>query len=219
MGGTTEGTDVLGLWLASRQPVRGGRIAVPAEPVAAPASEPVALEGAEVPVPVAPQVQAPEQPVRRVHPLAPKPVDGPSRPDVEFAPRSGTQRLAGALLVAATAGWALTSWWAWDRASPTWAGVAAIVGLLGVGLWFLRAASAPPRVRITGGILQIEEHGQRHAWDLTNPYLRLQVVGRVGRAGWKVLLLRPEQPAYVVDASVVEPREFMAFLRSYRPEL
>jgi hypothetical protein len=242
MGGTTEETDVLGLWLASRQPVRGGRVAVPAEPVAAPAAVPVAERVAE---PVAQQVAqptvdgptvhgptvdgptvdgptvdpAPQHAAARAHPLAPRPQGGTSRPDVEFAPRNGTHRMTTALLVLATAGWALTGWWAWEGSSPTWAGVAAIIGLLAVGLWFLRAASTPPRVRITGGTLHIEEHGQRHTWDLTNPYLRLQVRGRVGRPGWKVLLERPEQPAYVVDAGVVEPREFMVFLRSYRPEL
>lgn len=151
--------------------------------------------------------------------MAPRPPTAPARPDVEFAPRDGTQRIAGLLLVAALAGTAASGWIAWERTSTTLTGVAAIGLLLTIGLWFLRAASAPPRVRISSGNLHIEAHGERHSWDLTNPYVRLTVHGRPGRPGWQVRLLRPQQPPYVVDASVVDPREFMEFLRSYRPEL
>lgn len=212
MGGTTEGADVLSQWLASRQPVGGSRVAEPAptEPtqVAEPVTEPVAEPVADV---------APAG--RHAHPLAPKAPEAPPRPDVEFAPRNGAQHVAGALLVAAAAGTALAGWSAWEQTSTTLAGVAAICGLLTIGLWFLRAASRPPRVRIIGGMLHIDDHGQHHSWDLTAPHLRLQVQGRPGRASWRVVLLRPEQPPYVVDSGVVEPREFMGYLRSYRPEL
>ena len=250
MGGLTDGTDVLSLWLASRQPTRGERVAAPTHQEPLPrAAESVARAApptratrppASAPAPAAqppPQVQPPRTPrhaaappsaaaapsgaapTTRAHPLAPKPVDAPSRPDVEFARRDGTQRLAGGLLLASLAGTAVAGWVAWDTESNTAAGVSAIGLLLTVGLWFLRAASVPPRVRIVGGVLQVEAHGDRHTWDLTNPYVRLAVRGRVGRPGWQVLLLRPEQQPYVVDASVVNPREFMGYLRSYRPEL
>lgn len=154
------------------------------------------------------------------HPLAPTLDNGlPHRPDVHFRPRKGAQRLAGVLLLLSLTLAGLAGWSAWERQSTAAAGTAAIVAVLALALWFFRAASTPMKVRIVGGMLEVEERGRASQWDLENPHVPIEVYGEPGRRGWRVQLLRPGVPPYVLDGTVVDPREFMRHLRTYRPEL
>ena len=69
------------------------------------------------------------------------------------------------------------------------------------------------------GLIPELEAGKHYTWDLRSPYLPIEVVGEPGRRSWEVRLGRPLGKPYVVDSSVVDPREFMRVLRHYRREL
>ncbi len=84
-------------------------------------------------------------------------------------------------------------------------------------LYAVRAGSSPTRLTIHAGQLEVVRGSKREIFDLTSRYTRVEVVGRPGRRGWKVLLGRFGRDPLVIDSSVVDPRAFTEALERFRP--
>jgi hypothetical protein len=98
-------------------------------------------------------------------------------------------------------------------------GLAAIVVLATAMVWAIRAGASVTRLEVHQGQLQVIQQGGRFIFDLASPYTRFEVHGRPGRRGWKVLFPRRGMAPFTVDASMVDPDDFMRVLRFFRPQL
>ena len=98
-----------------------------------------------------------------------------------------------------------------------WA-VAVGLGVLTLLLGSAWSASTPASVTVQGGRMEVLSRHGRHVFDLASPYTPIEVVGRPGSRSWKVLFKRRNMSPFVVDASMVDPHEFMRVLRFFRPE-
>jgi hypothetical protein len=98
-------------------------------------------------------------------------------------------------------------------------GLAAIVLLATAMVWAIRAGAAPTRLEVHQGQLEVVRQGDRYVFDLQSNYTHIEVRGRPGRHGWKVLFPRRGMAPFAVDATMVDPDDFMRVLRFFRPEL
>lgn len=96
-----------------------------------------------------------------------------------------------------------------------------VIVALTIGLAYAahRARVPSADVSVVRGVVLVDKDGSTHRFDLKNENTKLDVQGRPGDAFWQVKLIRRGLEPFVVDASMVDPREFMAQLREYRPEL
>ncbi|MDP2773417.1 MAG: hypothetical protein Q8O61_07645 [Nocardioides sp.] len=156
------------------------------------------------PAPVVRTVHAPDRP-------------GPSR-DLTFKPKRGARRLVGLLLLVALAATAYAGYLAYEAQTVESIVVAAGLGVLALALWAIRAGSSVSRLSVTNGQLEILNASGRFVFDLTSVYMPIEVVGTPGQRKWKVLFVRRSMAPFTVDSSMVDPQEFMAVLREYRPE-
>ncbi|MEJ7833614.1 MAG: hypothetical protein WKF79_11920 [Nocardioides sp.] len=139
--------------------------------------------------------------------------------NVDFAPRPGSRRLTGLLLLAALGATGAAAYYAYEDPNTLTVGVSGTLAVLSLVLWAIRAGSATPQLSVRRGQLEIQAGGKRAVFDLTSQFTPVEVVGRPGQRGWKVVLDRPSQAPFVVDSSMVDPREFMEVLGRYRPEV
>jgi hypothetical protein len=144
--------------------------------------------------------------------------EGAVRADHAFAPRRGTQRLLTVVALAAAVVAVLALRAALAEPGPTWSGLAVIAGLASLALWAVRASATPARLRVQLGQLEIVRGSRRDVVDLAGDYTDVEVHGRPGHRGWRVVFPRREGEPVVVDASVVDAHEFMRVLRAYRPD-
>lgn len=103
-----------------------------------------------------------------------------------------------------------------DRSQTTYI-VTGLVVLLAAVTWAVRAGATVARLRVVGGILQVERAGRTEVFSLIDDYQVIEVVGRPGGLNWQVQFRRPGLDPYVVDASMVNAKEFMQVLGYYRP--
>ncbi|MCW2797619.1 hypothetical protein [Nocardioides sp.] len=186
--------------------------AVPVEREKRPVS---AAEPAETQAVAAP-VSAAREPAPDPQPEAPMAVGRST--NVDFAPKTGTRRLVGILLLISVAATAVAGYVAYNDRTTFNQGVAGTLGLLTLVVWAVRAGSTVPRLSVRSGQLEIRAGDGRFVFDLASRYTPIEVVGRPGERGWKVLFLRRSMAPYVVDASMVDAEEFMRVLRQHRPE-
>ena len=152
-------------------------------------------------------------------PRRPTPPAPPGPPvDVDFPPRRGIRRvLTVALLLMALA----TAGAAWqvradaDTASLT---LLASLGVLTLFTWAVRAGSSLTTLSVRNGHLHVQTGSRRTTFDLSSSHTPIEVIGRPGHRGWKVVFGRGTMRPFTVDAGLVNPREFMRVLRRYRPE-
>jgi hypothetical protein len=145
------------------------------------------------------------------------PPPGPST-NVDFAPRTRASRVVGMLLLIALVGAAVAAYAVYRNRTTLTIGLAATLGLLVMIIWAVRAGSPPPRLSVHAGQLEVIQAGGRFVFDLSGTYTPIEVVGRPGDRGWKVLFLRRNMDPFVIDSSMVDPHEFMKVLRRFRPE-
>lgn len=214
---------------------------VPA-PVSEPVSTPVPVPVAAAPAParatkppkarkpakppkaprVAKEPKAPKAPKAPKEPRTPRAAKAPAAPEqvphiIDFAPRVGTRRLVGLLLLVALAATAATGYAAYQDRATTMIGVAATLGVLTAILWAIWAGSVVTTLSVRGGQLEIIRAGSRHRFDLASDYTPIEIVGEPGSRKWKVLFHRKSMAPFVVDASMVDPVEFSRVVRHYRP--
>jgi hypothetical protein len=98
-------------------------------------------------------------------------------------------------------------------------GLAAIVVLATAMVWAIRAGASVTKLEVHQGQLQVIQQGGTYIFDLASQYTRFEVHGQPGHRGWKVLFPRRGMAPFTVDASMVDPDDFMRVLRFFRPQL
>jgi hypothetical protein len=136
-----------------------------------------------------------------------------------FRPRKTSRRL---LTIAMLAGLVASVYFvkaAHDTQDTASMGLAAIVVLATAMVWAIRAGAAPTKLEVHQGQLEVVRQGDRFVFDLASPYTHVEVRGRPGRRGWKVLFPRRGMAPFAVDSTMVDADDFMRVLRFFRPEL
>ena len=136
-----------------------------------------------------------------------------------FRPRKTSRRL---LTIAMLAGVVASVYFvkaAYDTQDTASMGLAAIVVLATAMVWAIRAGAAPTKLEVHQGQLEVVRQGDRFVFDLASPYTHVEVRGRPGRRGWKVLFPRRGMAPFAVDSTMVDADDFMRVLRFFRPEL
>jgi hypothetical protein len=137
---------------------------------------------------------------------------------VEFTPRTKAREVVGRLLVACLCGLAVAAYAAISEPDTLTVGLAAVLLVLTLALWAIRASSPITHLAVRSGQLEVTRAGSRSTYDLSGGFTPIEVVGNPGDRGWRVLFLRRGMDPFVVDSSLVDPRAFMEVLRRYRPE-
>ena len=83
-------------------------------------------------------------------------------------------------------------------------------------LYAVRAGSTPTLVAIRSGQLEVTRGKTHEVFDLTSRFTRIEVVGKPGGRGWKVLFGRFGRDPLVINSSIVDPEKFTAELERYR---
>jgi len=86
------------------------------------------------------------------------------------------------------------------------------------GAWRTRVVRTSVEITPQGVVVVVRGH-ETHRFDLSNPDTRVEVHGLVDDPDWVTVFPRRALDSCVVDASMVEPAEFVAELRRYRPEV
>lgn len=104
-------------------------------------------------------------------------------------------------------------------------GLASPVALLMLGLTCVLAVLAWNsrverfEVSVGRGMVYIDSSSNSYRFDLRTTTTRIEMEGEPGHPGWQVRFLRRHLDPFTVDASMVEPHEFVRQLREWRPEL
>jgi hypothetical protein len=165
----------------------------------------------------------PEATPPRAAPARSAPPARPSRPavglstNVEFTPRTRARGLLGWLLFVSALGLVGAAFIAAGEPTTLSVGISGTLLVLVLLLWAIRAASPVAHLKVRAGQLEVVRGGERFVLDLGAAYTPIEVIGTPGERRWKVLFMRPGMEPFVVDASMVDPREFMDVLRRYRP--
>lgn len=97
------------------------------------------------------------------------------------------------------------------------------LGMIGLTLVLAYAAARarvkPVSVSVADGMVVAETGGSTYRFDLRSEATQVQVQGQPGDPYWQVRFLRRHLDPFVVDADMVDPREFMRKVREFRPEL
>ncbi len=134
-------------------------------------------------------------------------------------PRSSARRLLALFLTATLAGTVALGYAAvLDPTTATVGLAASCAGLLLV-TWGVFASTAPVRVSIDDGVLEVVDRHGRHRFDLTTTHTPIEMVGRPGQRGWEVRLGRGAEPPLVLTARSVRPEQLVEMLRGWRPGL
>lgn len=141
---------------------------------------------------------------------------GPSL-NVEFPPKLGARRVISALLLLGLVATSATAYLAYDDPRPLTLGGAGTLLVVTLALYGVRASSSPTQLAIRSGQLEVTRGKSVERFDLTSRFTRIEVVGRPGRPGWKVLLGRFGKSPLVITSSVVDAKSFTAELARYQP--
>jgi hypothetical protein len=98
-------------------------------------------------------------------------------------------------------------------------GIAMVLITIGLAWGAARTRVVPVDVSVVRGIVYVEQGESSYRFDLRKPETKVEMLGRPGDPGWSVTFPRRHLEPFVVDASMVDPHEFVAKLREYRPEL
>ncbi|MBM7508725.1 hypothetical protein JOE61_002539 [Nocardioides salarius] len=154
--------------------------------------------------------------------LPPAPAEHPAPPAVlptELHSPGGVRAVTGVLLLLALAATGIAGYVAYQDPTETALGVAGALALLSAVIWAVRAGSSPTRMSLQQGRLEIHSAAGRHVFDLANPHTSIEIRGRPGSRGWKVLFHRRAMAPFVVDSSMVDPGAFTEVLLHHRPDL
>jgi hypothetical protein len=229
--GTGEEGDLFDRWLAHHGGEPAGQLRASTEPprwapraVVAPAgAQGTEPETAEL---VLTEPAAEAAPVLKVVPgPVPTPAPAPARqPDagdppirLTFRPRTRARTAVGVgTLLAAAAGVIGCYVAAREKDMPS-IGIAVTLWILTGIIWAVHSGTSVTRLSVRGGQLQVVRQGLRTTIDLTSTYTPVEVHGRPGKHGWKVVFRRRDMSPFVIDQTMVDPAEFMRVLRYYRP--
>ena len=98
-------------------------------------------------------------------------------------------------------------------------GLATIVVLATGVVWAIRAGASVTTLTVRQGQLEVVQQGGKYVFDMASEYTMVEVHGEPGKRGWKVLFPRREMAPFAIDATMVDPDDFMRVLRFFRPSL
>ena len=142
---------------------------------------------------------------------------GTASMDLSVEPR--TRRVAGFLLFASAVLTAVEAAVAYADPGAVTLGFAVILLLATVLAWRAWSGHPSATVLVTGSRLEVLQAGGRHVFDLADLRSPVDVIGSTGDRSWRVLFYRRGMAPYVVDASMVDPAQFMRVLHARRPEV
>jgi hypothetical protein len=93
----------------------------------------------------------------------------------------------------------------------------ALTILLGYLAWNSRVEKY--EVSVGRGMVYIDSSSTSYRFDLRSSTTQVEMTGEPGEPGWQVRFLRRHLDPFAVDASMVDPHEFVRQLREWRPEL
>jgi hypothetical protein len=134
---------------------------------------------------------------------------------VEFKPRGTGRRVVGFLTLVCLAATAYFGWQAYEERTPISYGITATLGALTIVLWAAWAASPVSHLHVHGGILEVQRAGRTERFDLTSHYTKIRTIGRPRSGRWRVLIERPANTPFVIDRTMVDPRDFTRVLEAY----
>lgn len=146
----------------------------------------------------------------------PGPEVGPSL-NVEFPPKTGARKVIGLLLLISFAATCGAAYVAYNDQRTLTLGAAGTLLVVTLVLYAVRAASSPTLIAIRSGQLVVTRGKVVEKFDLTSRFTRIEVVGKAGRPGWKVLCGRFGRDPLVINSSMVDPKDFSVELERYRP--
>lgn len=139
---------------------------------------------------------------------------------VHFTPVRTLHRVASVALLVGLAATAITAYAAWRTRAPNDIAVAAAAGLVTLLVARIRGGATVARVSIApGGRLEIARGDARTVFDLGSGYAPVDELGEPTERSWRVLIQRRGMRPYVVDRTLVRPREFSPILRRYVPRV
>jgi hypothetical protein len=136
-----------------------------------------------------------------------------------FKPRNWPRHTMTAVLLAVAAATAAVGFLAWQDRTTVSYGLTALLALLLLLVWSVRASTSVTEMAVIRGQLEIIRDGKFEVVDLASPYTPVLVEGRPGHRGWKVLIERHDRPLLVVDKTMVDPALFTAVLQRLRADL
>lgn len=179
-------------------------------------SPPTIFEDVPAPVPTSEQLMA--------HPDAPKrtnfdEVDGAPPNSMTFRPRTLGTRVFGLLALGlAVAATAMTVA-AFKDPNVQTVGIGATLWALAGIIWAVRSGNSTARLSLNGPLLLVEYQGRREVFDLSSKWTPVEVSGSPKSMSWKVTFHRAEIGPYVIDATMVDPEEFMKVLDFFQTRM
>lgn len=138
---------------------------------------------------------------------------------VDLSLQTGSRRVVGFLLFAAAVLAVLQAAVAYADPGVVTLGLAVVLAALTVAAWRSWAGRSPTTVVLVGSSLELVRDGGRHVFDLADPRLPVDVVGLVGDKSWRVEFYRRGMAPYVLDATMVDPTDFLRVLHRHRSEV
>lgn len=77
----------------------------------------------------------------------------------------------------------------------------------------------PVSVRITRGIVHVEQGDTKYRFDLSHENTRVEQHGRPGDSDWRITFARRHTGPFSVDATMVDAAAFLDQVREYRPSV
>lgn len=82
-----------------------------------------------------------------------------------------------------------------------------------------RTRVVPVEVSVVRGMVYVQQGETSYRFEVRKPETDVEMVGQPGDPGWQVRFGRRGLEPFVVDASMVDPHDFVARLREFRPSL
>jgi hypothetical protein len=158
-------------------------------------------------------------PVPRPRTPTPALVPPPAPLVIDLGVERATRRVTGFLLVATLVVTVLAAAVAYGDPRPVTVGLVLFLVAALLATWWFRSRHRTATVIATGSRLEIVRDGGLHVFDLSRRDSPVDVIGRPGDRTWRVLFHRRGMGPYVVDASMVDPAEFMRLLHAHRSEV
>lgn len=148
------------------------------------------------------------------------PITGPAPTPIDLSVAPSARRVVAFLLFACAVVAVVQAAVAYADPSALTLGLAGVLVALTLGCWRTWARRATSTtVTLTGSHLEIVRHGSRHVFDLADTRSPVDVLGLPGDRSWRVLFHRRGLAPYVLDASMIDPAEFLRVLHAHRPEV
>lgn len=90
---------------------------------------------------------------------------------------------------------------------------------IGLAWGAARTRVVPVEISVVRGMVYVQQGETSYRFDVRKPETAVDMVGQPGDPGWAVHFGRRGLDPFVVDASMVDPHEFVRKVREFRPSL